>query len=208
MLVATFFGGQRCAFLKLRESYYLSLRFLTCLYWIDTLRRRDCCNFKWSYWQQVILKCLSTTCHNKSELGECLWEVLVPKRVFNASENSLQLYVLLFVLSLASTKKWPHTLCIAHSLSLRVSPFKPTQNTLPLINDEKKSDMFLLMTMFIACRFLRIGSSTKNPVFPRQICIALNTGCAEPEIITQPYIVHWWFRGRVFRGAFSFLIMS
>ena len=51
----------------------------------------------------------------------------------------------------------------------------------------------VLMTMLIAYRFPRVGSFTKiaevHP-FPRQICIALKTGCAEPETITQPYIVH------------------
>ena len=52
----------------------------------------------------------------------------------------------------------------------------------------------VLMTMLIAYRFPYVGSFTKiaevHPIFPRQIYIALKTGCAEPEIITQSYIVH------------------
>ena len=103
-----------------------------------------------------------------------------------------------------STKKWPHTLHRSFTFVACVSIQTYAKYTLALINGEKKkvatSVCILLsvqMTMLIVYRFLRVGSAfTKiaevHPVFSRHadLHIVLKTGCAEPEIITQPYIVH------------------
>ena len=93
-----------------------------------------------------------------------------------------------------------HTLCIALRLSLRVSLLVSTEiihkNSCLILRLKKKAAIYeryvytllcVLIIILLAYRFLPVGSSTKtaqvHPVFSRQSCIDVKTGCAEPLII-------------------------
>ena len=126
-------------------------------------------------------------------------EVLIRNSECKSFANCMQLYVFLFFLALSSTKKLPHTLHHSSTFFACISILNTEiihKNSCLILRLKKKAAIYeryvyillcVLIIILLAYRFLPVGSSTKtaqvHPVFSRQSCIDVKTGCAEPLII-------------------------
>ena len=158
MLVATFFGPAMCISEVDRQLVPLATVFNMLHFF---LRRRDCCNFMWSYWQQagcslivsihhsfaLITKVSWVSAYNNS-VGRCFQCLTVLKTLCS---NNMSVPIFFFYQPLPRSG---HTLCIAHSPSLRVFPFKPTLNILSPWSTVKKKKWLLLCVFSYLCRWL------------------------------------------------------
>ena len=139
-----------------------------------------------------------------------------------SSANCMQLYVFLFFLALTSTKKRPHTLHRSSILCVYLYYEIIHKNSCLILRLKKKAAIYeryvytctllcVLIIILLAYRFLPVGSSTKtaqvHPVFSRQSCIDMKTGCAEPLIINvvlgQLWLMYSCGRASVFMSIFS-----